>query len=557
MDDKKHPTENGPVAPPRGMPVATGIAPGTGNPSVTLSESSGDAGSATSATVSVEHLIRALSHPRVTMERSARAPTKDEILWMVIRNSTNSLGFDSYSRFIDDVLCNHRPSDASPNADRKAFLAELSSTTTSVALPFPGVDPYRLLKVATEVFLMTHCGVSRRFDPQPLARASGRREAAPQLGGELDDDCDRVGNDLPVTRSGTQDLPALWSAYLQDCNGAPDLRALPYLDIILQKLPGVPLVGPVDSTTINCYGILKTKLSSPCFAELIWCYWQEEGMLVQTMNAISRRFQNRRGPGSRDPLAQLEIDPLLPLNDLFWGYLQDEQHRLSVLRRACEYDHQYGLKMEGLALRRMRTADSRSKFLEAFHNLIYKCILFYRQDDDTTVIADGFAVLNAVRETHYILAQAASNQFGGMAVVGRQEMLIQQWLLSRPEMRQFLGGRVMVPYPEPWMDRVDAMKTLQGWTDTSVMHFRDLAAYGEQLLLSVRYGDWSNPQKRPDHAANWARAWRSEMQGYAHAYRAATGVDLTSDVVNQRAEAERYLPPSVHLRNRMAMQRKR
>jgi len=38
------------------------------------------------------------------------------------------------------------------------------------------------------------------------------------------------------------------------------------------------------------------------------------------------------------------------------------------------------------------------------------------------------------------------------------------------------------------MDRIDALKTLKGWTSTSVVHFRDLAVYGEQILLSVRWG---------------------------------------------------------------------
>jgi hypothetical protein len=41
--------------------------------------------------------------------------------------------------------------------------------------------------------------------------------------------------------------------------------------------------------------------------ELIWSYWHEEGRLVQTMNAISMRLQNRRGRIDRDPLATLEI----------------------------------------------------------------------------------------------------------------------------------------------------------------------------------------------------------------------------------------------------------
>ena len=92
------------------------------------------------------------------------------------------------------------------------------------------------------------------------------------------------------------------------------------------------------------------------------------------MNAISRRFQNVRGPGERDPLAHLEIDPLRPLNNLLWGYIQDEQNRLTVKRRAYEYDHHYGLTLYGKAVPPLRPADSRSKFLEAFHNLLHRTL---------------------------------------------------------------------------------------------------------------------------------------------------------------------------------------
>ena len=136
----------------------------------------------------------------------------------------------------------------------------------------------------------------------------------------------------------------------------------------------------------------------------------------------------------------------------------------------------------------MRPPTRRSQFLEAFHNLLQLCTMFYKQDDDTTVIADAFPVLNALKEVHLILSQGAHNQFGDLPSTARIEMLMQQWILARPEFREFLPTRIMVAYPEPWMDRVDAMKKLQGWTDTSVLHFRNLAVFGEQMLLSIRYG---------------------------------------------------------------------
>ena len=101
--------------------------------------------------------------------------------------------------------------------------------------------------------------------------------------------------------------------------------------------------------------------------------------------------------------------------------------------------------------------------------------------------ADAFPVLNCLRELHLILAEGAHNQFGDLPTTARAEMLIQQWLLARPEVRDFLGGRPGVPYAENWMPHMDTLRTMMNWNDASIRHYRDLAVYGEQLLLSVRY----------------------------------------------------------------------
>ena len=184
----------------------------------------------------------------------------------------------------------------------------------------------------------------------------------------------------------------------------------------------------------------------------------------------------------------------------------------------------------------LRPADSRSKFLEGFHNLLHSCTIFFQQDDDTTVIADGFPVLNALREVHLTLAQGAHNQFGDLPWTSRIEMLMEMWLLARPEMREFLRGRIMVPYPEPWMDVVDHVKKIQGWTDSSIREFRDLGVFGEQLLLSIRYDNWGS-YNDANIAAAWARYWRQEIQRYILAYRAVTGADLSQEPVNSTMPA--------------------
>ena len=71
------------------------------------------------------------------------------------------------------------------------------------------------------------------------------------------------------------------------------------------------------------------------------------------------------------------------------------------------------------------------------------------------------------------------------------------------------------------------MKTLQGWSNVNVTHFHELATSGEQILLSIRYGDWAALENE-NRTKNWARYWRPEVQGYLHAYRVVTQTDLVN-----------------------------
>jgi len=526
----------------------SGVEPGAYQAAASVTDFKGVAmpsPSSTPVTVNLRPLSKGDVLP-VTLRRTAEPPTSDEALWVVIRNSATALAFQKYVSFIDPIMCCPGTLDytCSPATKDDCALPPLSQRR---ALPFPDMDAYRVLKVATECFLMMNCGVY--VTPDQLSKLIKSSDY------DLYDDGDRLNQDvtgLPDT------ILNWWRVYLASGNQYLNLTpppgedttlkdlTIPYLALVRSRLSDLAPVGDY-SMGIQCYGILRRKLTNPCLIELIWSYWHEEGMLVQTLNAISRRFQNFRGPGDRDPLARFDIDPLRRLNSLLWGYIQDEQHRLTVRRRAYEYNHEYGLTLEGKALAMLRPSDSRSKFLEAFHNLLYLCTIFFKEDDDTTVVADGFPVLNALKEVHYVLAAGAHNQFGDLPSTARQEMLMQQWLLARPEMREFLGGKIMVPYPEEWMDRVDTVKNMESWTDVSVIHFRDLAVYGEQVVLSIRYGAWSITNN-PAQAANWARYWRPEIQAYIHAYRAATGADLTTEPVNSTL-------PSVLLLKRLATQR--
>jgi len=499
----------------------------------------------------------------VTMRRAFVDPTDSQALWTLIRQTSNALSFQSYQAFMELVLCGGATASTGPFPPKNSLTPQAINKNLPWRLPFPGVDPYRQLKAATEVFVLLNCGVpfdrfatgsGNDFFLSPAQQWSGDQVDVDE---ELDDESRRYYRTV-----GPGDIAGAWQQLLNEGqaaeNGLP--RTVPtilYLGLVRANLPDARIthltgslaadlspqaVLELEQGATTCLGILQEKLSNPCFIELLWSYWQEEGALVQSMNAITWRFQNRRGPGDRDPLASLEIDPLRPLNNFLWGYIQDEQHRLTVVRRAYEYAHQYGLTLLGKAVPAVQGADNRSRFIESLHNLLHLCSIFYKEDDDTTVVADGFPLLNALKEVHLLLTKGASNQYGDLPWTARLEMLMQQYLLARPEFREFLPRRIMVDYPEQWMHAVETMKALQGWSSASVVHFRDLAVFGEQIVLSVRFEAWPSIIES-QHAANWARYWRPEIQGYIYAYRAATGVDLT-----ERVDAT---APALLLRQRM------
>lgn len=489
----------------------------------------------------------------VTMQRTAAAQTADQALWSAIRNRTDAIGFNRYSAFIHRVLCEDTDTGAAVCTDSRAEAPRTAGDLGSPSIrerrqelerrpSIYGVDAYQLLKIATQAFLIFEAGVAIKPPRNPDNGQDSVVLTEPVPGEES-----RLGRSVTF-----EEIQAELEGYLTTTVGNVGGRALPYLKRIVNAL--LP-PGSRQERLPYCEAVLRRRVSCPSLLELIWSYWHEEGMLVQTMNAVAMRFQNRR-LRPVDPLATLEIDPLRPLNNLLWGFIQDEYNRLSIKRRVYEYDHHYGLTLYGKAVPQLEAADSRSKFIEAFHNLLHRAAVFYQEDADTTVISDGFPLLNALKEVHLLLSEGAHNQFGDLPWTARAEMLTMEWLLARPEMRDFLRGRAMVPYREPWMGAVDSMKKLQGWTDVSVSHFRDLGSFGEQILLSIRYGDWIDVNDQ-EQARNWARYWKPEIQSYLHSYLAVTGVDLTTDITDTRRATDRFLPPSVHLRNRLALQKAR
>jgi hypothetical protein len=508
---------------------ADGFLTGSGVPAGLVPPPNPVGGSASIGVIS--RLIETQS--QVTLQRTFAGPTDDRALWPAIRNRTAAIGFDRYKKFIDCVFCENSPT---PFDDVRTKILQpyLNNCPDDPARPLSIYGPYAysVLKLATQTFLTLESGVIIRDN------TAGK----PKI---FDIQKERIRiNDFSLTVASLQDQ---LRAYLSNGDGN-----LPYLNRIVTNLITLDPEN-IDEVLPYCLGVLQFRLTSPSLIELIWSYWLEEGMLVQTMNAIARRFQNRRG-SPNDPLGELEFDPLRPLNNVIWGFIQDEHNRLTVPRRAHEYLHHYGLSLMGKAVPDLNPADTRSRFIEGFHNLLSAAARFFREDSDTTVIADAFPLLNALKDVHLLLSEGAHNQFGDLTWTARAEMMTIQWMLARPEMKEFLRGRYMVPYQEDWMGAVDSMKKLQGWTDTTITHFYELAVTGERILLSIRYADWSDIENIEDQAKNWARSCKPEIQRYIYAYQTVSGVDLSSDIVDSRDAATRYLQPSMLLQRRLTEQ---
>jgi hypothetical protein len=407
----------------------------------------------------------------VKLERPGIEETTDKILWRAIK--AHSLKFEEYEHFIDTILDHNVPDEGGRHFNRK---------NAKKRSPFVKSEEYNLIKFATEFHMLSKFGLNEK----ELIGYVGSSGKLPYY----DFVIDRIRDDLK--------LDSLSEDYEGETGG----------DVARRE---------------------SQRLFNPFMTELIWSYWMEQAGLAQTMNVINLRFQNIRTDVFSDRLQRFDADPLRPLSYILWGYIQDEQHRLSLPRRVNEYDHEYGLQLTGRGANKMNNVDSRVKFLEAFHNLLNLSFVYFKESDDTTYIADAFPVLNALREVHLLLAEGNHNAYGNLTWTARQEMMMQQYILARPEMREFLGGRVMVPYPETWMDRVDTMRHIQQWGETSVLHYYELAIHGEQVLLSIRYGNWSDVTLDRNNAANWAQEFRNNIYRYTHAYRVVTGVDLTMD----------------------------
>ena len=195
----------------------------------------------------------------------------------------------------------------------------------------------------------------------------------------------RYGRDIDATK-----LNELWNEWRKLSRGGERRQAgedTADLALIRSKLGEVPLKdghGNGQAEVANCFGILREKLGKPCLFELIWSYWHEEAMLVQTMKAIAcaSKTGGPRGHGPTEAIrhrsAPSAEQSALGIHSGRTAPAHDPAARLRV---RSPIRHRAG--WQGCAT--LRAADSRSKFIEAFHNLLHRSPIFFKPDDDTTI----------------------------------------------------------------------------------------------------------------------------------------------------------------------------
>ena len=101
------------------------------------------------------------------VEPNGIVPTRDQALWVAIRDRTWAISFGSYRSFINRVLCHESDKVPENSSMLERQLEELSDHAHRVGA-------YQVLKTATEVFLLMECGVriapKRLFNQDEISR---------------------------------------------------------------------------------------------------------------------------------------------------------------------------------------------------------------------------------------------------------------------------------------------------------------------------------------------------------------------------------------------------
>jgi hypothetical protein len=264
--------------------------------------------------------------------------------------------------------------------------------------------------------------------------------------------------------------------------------------------------------------------------EPIWSFWLDAAHLARVTTLLAARQIDGPMPGSSS-IPKLNLPPALVAFLTAW--FNDHQSGARAAARAANYLTHYGLRIPASSTSDASLRVKPSRFLRAFHLALVEALRL-------VPTADASHLLFRLRRLHVHLAERASRivesvptpdifaRLGESLSLGRADLLAAEWLLAQPEFTPALRGPVLVPYPQPWMPTLDRLRQLTGAFDSLALFYDDLAATSEALLLSIRFGDWT--QSTPPAAATWATFWRPDIARYLVAFREVMGITLPSRV---------------------------
>ncbi|HTE93628.1 MAG TPA: hypothetical protein VK678_08970, partial [Bradyrhizobium sp.] len=244
------------------------------NPNITIDIKNKEADATLATATKLEGTFTPTGPTQVALVPAGSAePTDDQVLWATIRNRASAASFPNFEKFIDIIFCQAPPNNSGDNPKTRATIN--AAVLGRVGSPcYHGSEAYNLLKASAEVFLALQCGI--KVEPP------------------LNDDGSSVANIPGEAGRGTtldtfESLKTALTKFLTNfLTGGSRL----YLETILNALKEDDAISPL------CAGILRPKADTtdgnsknkfdcyPCMLELIWSYWHEEGMLVQTLNAL-------------------------------------------------------------------------------------------------------------------------------------------------------------------------------------------------------------------------------------------------------------------------------
>lgn len=305
------------------------------------------------------------------------------------------------------------------------------------------------------------------------------------------------------------------------------MRSLDELRTLLSAATLAPAAG---ATAPSRSGSSST---SPLFVEPIWSFWQDASQLLLVTRAVVGQLlgvaASQSGElGLGDLRASLPTGLAAVLREWFDKTGEDpgDYQRAEVYRRF------YGL----LPALSVGPGPTQSPIIELSHAALVEAAGVDRFTDGANTYEAG-RLAPLLRQVHVALAEAVSQPVQGGATVdvlrrfvalqsvGREDMLIAQWIMNQPEVRDAgLQSLVLVAYPEMWMATLDAARARLGMLGALSVYHDELARSAEALLLSIRFAD---PRAIDDaFALDWARFWRPEVRTYLGAFRRVTGGDI-------------------------------